>query len=109
MVIKNIHVIECHALERLVEGGQEVFARTPFAVGTGPHVVARLGRDDEFVAVRGEISTENFAKIFFSGAGGWAVVVGEIKVGDAQIEGAAHNGASGLVDINPAEIMPEPQ
>ena len=38
--IEDVDVVELEAFERLVEGGEEVFAAAPFAVGAGPHVVA---------------------------------------------------------------------
>jgi hypothetical protein len=106
-VVKDIHVVELQALERLFEGGEQVFARTPFAVGTGPHVVAGLGRDYEFIAVGGEIGAENLAEICFRRTGRRAVIVGQIEVGDAEIKGAPHNGLTIFVSIDVAEVMPK--
>ena len=55
VTVKNVHVIESQALQALVEAGEEVFARAPFAVGSGPHVVTGFGRDDQLVAMGGEV------------------------------------------------------
>ena len=49
--IEDIDIVDPHALEALVEARQHIFAAAPFAIGAGPHVVAGLARDDEFVAV----------------------------------------------------------
>ncbi len=48
--IEDVDIVEPHPLQALVEAGQHIFAAAPFAVGTGPHQVAGLGRDDQFVA-----------------------------------------------------------
>ncbi len=107
--VENVDVVEAHAAQRLVEGGEEIFAGAPIAVGAGPHGVASFGGDDQFVAVRGEIEAEEFPEIFLGGTGRRAVVVGEIEMGDAEIEGAPDDGAAGGEHIDVAEIVPEPE
>src|SRR5690606_23521211 len=107
VVVKDVHVVEAHALERGIERGEQVFARAPFAVGAGGHAVAGFGGDDQLVAVGREVVAEELAEGFFGGAGGRAVVVGEVEVGDAEVEGAAHDGAAGLVGVNAAKVVPE--
>ena len=86
-------------LRDCVQAGKQILARAPFAVGTGPHVVARLGGDDQFVAIGMEILLEQCAEVFFGRAGRRTVVVGEVEVRDAEIEGAAGNGASVLENV----------
>ena len=49
--IEDVDVVETHPAEALVEAGQEVLARSADAIGSGPHVVAGLGRDDQLVAI----------------------------------------------------------
>ena len=62
--IENVDIIEPHARETLVETGEEILARAAVTIGSWPHVVARLGRDDQFVAVRPEICGHPTAEIF---------------------------------------------
>ena len=50
--VEDVDVVEPHPAEALVEARQEVLARSPLAVGAGPHVVAGLRRDDDLVPVR---------------------------------------------------------
>src|ERR1700675_4999405 len=45
--------------EALVQAGQEVLARPTIAVGPGPHVVARLGGDNQLVAVWAQVRSED--------------------------------------------------
>src|SRR5215217_7093188 len=55
MTVEDIHVVEPHTLEGRVETGKHIFARAPFAIWAGPHIVASLGGDNELVAVGMEI------------------------------------------------------
>src|SRR5215472_2179535 len=53
--IEDVDVLESHALETLIQTGEEILARAPLSVWAGPHAVPSLGRDDELIAVAGEI------------------------------------------------------
>ena len=106
VAVENVHVVEPHALERGVEAGEQIFARAPLAVGTGPHIVARLGGDDEFVAVGMKVLLEEQAEGILGGTGRRTVIVGEVEVRDAHVEGAAGDGAAVLDVVAPAEVVP---
>ena len=47
------------------------------------------------------------AEVLLGGAVGRAVVVGEVEVGDAEVEGSPHDGALGLERSVVAEILPK--
>jgi len=49
--------------------------------------VAGLGRDDEFVAVRLQVGAKQGPEILFGRPRRRAVVVGQVEVRDAQVEG----------------------
>ena len=49
--VEDVDVVEAHALEAVVERGEEIFARAADAVGAGPHVPAGLGGDEELVPI----------------------------------------------------------
>ena len=53
--VEDVHVVEAHPRQALVEAGEEVLARAPVAVGAGPHVVARLRGDHQLVPVGPEV------------------------------------------------------
>ena len=40
--IENVDVVETHALETLIQAGEQIFAGSPLAVGTRPHEITRL-------------------------------------------------------------------
>ena len=77
--------------------------------GPGPHQIAGLARDDQLVAVGAEVLCEQQAEGFLGGAGRRAIVVGQVEVGDAQVEGAAQDRAAGFQDVDAAEVVPEAQ
>ncbi len=107
--IKNVHVIQPHPLERLVQRRQQIFARTPFAVRPRPHVITRLCGDDQFIAPFAEVVAQDAAKGFLRRAVRRAVIVREVKMRDAKVKRAAGDGAGVVVGIVRAEIVPEPQ
>ena len=109
MAVEEVDIVELHALERLVERGHEVLARAPVAVGAGPHVVAGLGGDEHFVAVGLEVFLHEPAEGQFGGTVWGAVVVGQVEVGDAVVEGIAHDFAATGEIVFGTKVMPHAQ
>ena len=91
--VEDVDVVEPHAGQALVQRGEQVLARAPLAVRAGPHVVAGLGGDDQLVAPRREVLAHEPAEVGLRGAGRRPVVVGEVEVGDAEVERAAQDRA----------------
>src|SRR5206468_2442210 len=92
-----VDIIQSHPLQALVETGQDIFAAAIFAIRSGPHAIAGLGRYDELVAMSGEVGPEDRAESFLGRSGRWAIIISEIEMGDAQIESATADGA-GIVE-----------
>ena len=106
--IEDIDVIEVEALQALVEAGEQRLARaTTATVRAGPHIPARLGGDDQLVAVGGEILFQHAAEIDFRRAGRRAVIIGEIEMGNAQIESLEENGTLRIKRRRITEIVPQ--
>ena len=84
----------------------QVLAGAPLSVGAGPHVVAGLGGDDEFIAVGLEVVLQVAAEVRFGRSVRRPVVVGEVEVVDAQIEGPAQDGALFFEALVVAEVVP---
>ena len=109
VAVEEVHIVELHAAQALVETGKERLPRTPVAVGAGPHLVARLRGDEEFIAVGREVLLHETAERLLGAARRRPVVVGQIEVGHAVVEGKAGQGTCGAeVGIVP-EIVPEAQ
>jgi hypothetical protein len=107
--VEDVDVLEPHAAEALVEAREQVLARPPLPVRPRPHVVARFRRDDELVAVRTEIVTQELAERLLGRTVRRAVVVREIEVRDPQVERAADDRAAPLERVDAAEVVPEPE
>ena len=90
MGIEKVDIIEVHATQRLVEACHEILARTPVAIGTGPHVVTRLGGDEEFVAMGTQVLVHESAQRLLGTAVRRTVVVGEVEMYNAVFEGISH-------------------
>ena len=66
-------------------------------------------RYDQLIAVGLEVAREDGPEVFLRRAGRRAIVIGEIEVGDADVEGAPNDGALRLEDVDAAEVLPEPE
>ncbi|MNP30757.1 hypothetical protein D3C76_1238470 [compost metagenome] len=109
MVIEDVDVVEAEPAQALVQAGKQVLGAAAVPVGAIPHHVARLAGDDQLVSIGGQAALEHGTEGGLGGAGGRPVVVGQIEVGDAQIERLVHHGLhlGGIAAL--AEVVPEPQ
>src|ERR1700733_7346216 len=105
--VEDVDVVESHPLEALLEAGQEILARAPPPARTRPHVVAGLGRDDDLVAVGLQVLAEDPPEIDLGTAVRRAVVVGQVEVGDAEIERTADHRPAIRERPVVAEVLPE--
>ena len=126
VAVEDVHVVQAHPGQRLVQARQQVLTRPPVAVGPWPHVVAGLGRDDQLVAVAAQVVAQNAAEVPLRRAverpvlqssqrviGGiervTAVVVREIKVGHTQVERAEDDRPLRVQGPVRAKVLPQPQ
>ncbi|CAK7283187.1 hypothetical protein SGPA1_21162 [Streptomyces misionensis JCM 4497] len=105
--VEDVDVLQAHPPQALVQGGQQVLARAELPVRARPHQIAGLGGDHQFVAVRGQVGGEGGAERGLGGAGRRAVVVGQVEMGDAQVERPAQDGPLGLHRTVGAEVVPQ--
>src|SRR5215207_8817946 len=76
--------------EALVEAREQVLAgAAALAVRAGPHVVARLRRDDELVAERAQVVTQEPAERLLRRPVRRPVVVREVEVRNSEIAGSS--------------------
>lgn len=108
MRIEDVHVVEPHARQALVEACKHMLARAASrAIGSRPHVPAGLAGDDELVAMRLEILAHQPPEIDFRAAVGRPVVVRQIEMVDAVVEGGAQHLALGGDRRGVAEVVPQ--
>jgi hypothetical protein len=106
--IKDIDVIEAHALQALIEAREHVLARAAaLAVRARPHVPAGFRRNQQFVAIRPEVVLEDAPEVRLGAAVRRPIVVREIEMGDAEIECGAKNVALCRDGRRIAEVVPQ--
>src|SRR5205814_8722990 len=105
--VKDVGILQSRPATALIEAGQQIFSGAPDAVRPGPHVVAGLAGDHQLVAVPGQIRLQDPSEVFFGGAVRRAIVVRQVEMRDAQVEGAADYRAQGLERAVMTEVLPE--
>ena len=98
-----------HPLQRLIQTADQVLAAAVVAVGARPHVEARLGGDNQLVAMGVPVAIHVHAEIALGLAVGRSVVVGPIEVGDSAVKGRAQQALLHAEERDIAEIVPQPQ
>ena len=107
MGVEDVHVLESEPFEAGIQAAEHVLPRAAVAVGSGPHVVARLGGDDQLIAIGKQVTVQNLAGIGFRCPVRRSVVVGQIKVGHPEVEGPGEHGADLVHGSGVAEVLPE--
>jgi hypothetical protein len=106
---RRVDVLQPHALQALVKAGQKVLARPPLTVGAGPHVISRLCADHQLVAEGTQVAAHHRVQGLLGGAVGRPVVVCQVEVGDAQIEGVQQGQPTLVQGPLGAEVLPQAQ
>ena len=90
-MVEDVDIVDAKSPQALIKAGEKVLSRPEVAIGARPHVPTRLGGDDEFVAKVPEVLTENSTEIGLGTAVGRPVVIGQIEMGDAQVESSSQD------------------
>lgn len=108
-MVEDVHIFHAETLQALVAACDQIFARTPFAVGTRPHEITRLGGDDELVAIETQSVFEDAPEVRFCGTRFGSVVVGEIEMSDAEIESRMRHSLRVVEVVDASEVVPQPE
>ena len=107
--VEQVHVFEVHPLQALVQARRQVLPGAPFAVRTGPHVVAGLGGDEQFVAVGREGLFHDLPEGLLRRPVGGTVVIGQVEVDDTVVEGVVGHLQGVGQRVHIAEVVPQAQ
>ena len=107
MAVEQVYIVYLHAFQTLVERCHEILSAAPVAIRAGPHVVACLRRDEELVAIGAEVLVHQSSHGLLCRAVYWAVVVGQVEVRDAMVEGIVGYLTAAFVGVYASEVMPE--
>src|SRR5439155_2880125 len=105
--VEDVDVLEAQPFQTLLEAREQVLARAPLTVGAGPHVVARLRRNDELVTERAQVLVHEEPEVLLRRAVRWAVVVREVEVRDPEVEGSPDYRSARVEGTIVAEVVPE--
>ena len=109
VVVVDVHIVQPQPLQALVQAGQQILAAAPVTIGAVPHGIPCLGADDELIPVGHEVLVQDAAQILLGAARLRTVVVGQVEVGDAVVEGGEAELLHGLIAARVTKIVPEPQ
>src|ERR1019366_5986037 len=107
MVVEDVHVVETHPGQALIQACQQVLARAQIAVGARPHVPTSLGRDEQLVAVITKVGVKDSPEVAFGGSVRRPVVVLGVEMRFAPTEGASQDGSLGAERPLVAEVLPQ--
>ena len=106
--VEDVDVVETHAPQALIEAREHVLPRaTALPVRPRPHVPAGFRRDDQLVPIRGEVLPEQSAEVDLGAPVRRPVVVGEVEVGDPEVERGAEHRTLRVQRRRVAEVLPE--
>lgn len=86
-MVENIYIIQLHPQQALIETGKQILAASPVSVGARPHLISGFCTDKKLVPVGMQLLLQNPAEIAFRASGSRAVIVGQVKMRNAVIEG----------------------
>ena len=107
MVVEDVDIVQMHPLQALIRARDQVLSAAEVAVGAGPHVIARLGRDDQLIPVRPPVAVHMDTEIGLCFSIGRTVVVGKIKMGDPRVKGCSQDLLLHAKGRDVPEIVPQ--
>ena len=96
-----------HPFKRLIETGNKILSAAEIPIRAGPHVIARLGGNEQLVAMRMPVAIHMDAEVALRLAVRRTVVVGQVKVRDPVVERGAQQALLHAEGRNIAEIVPQ--
>ena len=106
-MVEDVHIVKSHAAQARIQAGNQILAAAAAAVRAVPHVIARLGADDQLVAVGVQILAQDVPEVLFGAARCGAVIVGEVKMRDAVVKCHKAHLARVVVGVDRTEVLPQ--
>jgi hypothetical protein len=109
MRVEDVHVVRAQPAQALIQTGEQILAGSPVPIWSWPHGIAGLAREDQLVPVRRQVGRQDPPQGVFRRARGRPVVVGQIEMGDAEVEGVEEQPAHALEGRALPEAVPQAQ
>ena len=86
VMVEDIHIIQSHTLQALIQAGHQVLFTAPVAVRSGPHIITGLRGNHQFIPVHTQILFQDTSEIFFCSTVYRSIVVRQIKMCDTVVK-----------------------
>ena len=86
VMVEDIHIIQSHALQALIQAGHEILFAAPVAVRSGPHIITGFRGNDQFISIPSQSFCKDPSKIFLRTARYRSIIVCQIKMCNAMVK-----------------------
>ena len=108
-MVEDIHIIQSHALQALIQAGHEILFAAPVAVRSGPHIITGFRGNHQFITIYTQILFQNTTEILFCRTVYRSVVVRQIEVCDTVIKSSVTHVQHVVKIPIGAKIVPQSQ
>ena len=109
VMVEDIHIIQSHALQALIQAGHEILFAAPVAVRSGPHIITGFRGNDQFISIPSQSFCKDPSKIFLRTARLRSIVVCQIKMCDPVVKCRKAHLSHIFIHTGISEIVPEAQ
>ena len=106
MMVKNIHIIQPHAFQTLIQTGDQILFRAKIPIRPIPHGVTGFGRNNQFIPIRAKIAFEDGAEVLLRRAGRRPVIIRQIKMRHTAVKRRAQGLPIMLKAVHAAKVVP---
>ena len=105
-MIENINIIQTETFQTLVKTCNQIFAASPVAVRTFPHIKTGLCADEKFITVRMKFLLHDLSEVALCASVSRTIIIGEIKMCDSVIKCGETHLLHVFVNTRVSKIMP---
>ena len=86
VMVEDIHIIQSHALQALIQAGYQILFAAPVAIRAGPHIITGLRGNDQFITIPSQSFCKDPSKIFLRTARYRSIIICQIKMCNAMVK-----------------------
>ena len=110
MVVENIHIVQIHAFQALVQTGHQILSGPPIAIRSRPHIITSFCGNHHLIPVRRQLFMKNSSEILLCHSfRRSSIIISQIKMRDSMIERAGNDFLLLIQWIFKSKILPQSQ
>ena len=109
VMVEDIHIIQSHTLQALIQAGYEILFAAPVAVWSGPHIITGFRGNHQLITIYTQILFQDTTEIFFRRTVYRSVVIRQIEVCDTVIKSSVTHVQHVVKIPIGAKIVPQSQ